>query len=73
VLKFFYAPYELLPLNDPEPRRGALLKVQWNEKKIGYADIHPWPELGDKPIEAHIKGLAEGKISTLVEQSIWLA
>ncbi len=73
MLKFFTAPYDLFPLNDPEPRRGALLKVQWNEKKIGYADIHPWLELGDKPIETHIKGLAQGKISTLVEQAIWLA
>jgi o-succinylbenzoate synthase len=73
VLKFFYATYEINPVTDPEPRRGALLKVQWNDQKIGFADIHPWPELGDEPIEKHIRGLAEGKISTLVEQSIWLA
>ena len=73
MLKFFTASYELLPISHPEPRRGALLKVEWNEKKVGYADIHPWPELGDKPIEQHIQGLAEGKISTLVEQAIWMA
>jgi O-succinylbenzoate synthase len=36
-------------------RQGALLRVNG-----GFADLHPWPELGDLPLDAQIALLARG-------------
>lgn len=55
-----------------EPRSGALLKMEWPDKKVGYADIFPWPEFGDADIDTQLLALARGRISFLVEQAIWL-
>lgn len=52
---------------------GALLKIQWPNGNEGFSDLHPWPELGDHDLETHLVALANGKISQLVEQAIWLA
>ena len=79
MINFWYSYYELSPsgllgaLAGDHVRKGALLKVQWPNEKIGYADIFPWPELGDADIETQITALSKGKVSALVEQSIWLA
>lgn len=79
MIKFWTHKYELIPwaaigaLAGNQVREGALLKCQWPNGNIGYADIFPWPELGDKPLDAHIKGLGKGALSPLVEQAIWLA
>lgn len=79
MIKFWTHLYELVPMQSPNARtpaaarKGALLKVQWMNGLIGYADIFPWTEYGDLPIEEQIKALSEGKITPLVEQSIWLA
>ena len=79
-MKISYSEYELKPLsllnNQTEnllPRQGALLKMQWPDGKIGYADLHPWPELGDQSLELQIQNMKKGKMSSQVEQSIWLA
>lgn len=78
-MKFYYSLYDLVPkkLNpkdfDPIPRKGALLKIEWNENKIGYADLHPWPEFGDMELEEHLVQLRQMKLTHLVEQAIWLA
>lgn len=78
-MKIFYALYELQPKNyypkkaPPPPRKGALLKIQWSDERIGYADLHPWPELGDPELEEHLSQLRQTKLTTLVEQAIWLA
>ena len=60
-MELFYAPYQLFPkgpLNSKTllkaPRTGILLKIQKN-KWVGYSDLHPWSELGDPPLEDHIK------------------
>ncbi|MEZ0392617.1 MAG: hypothetical protein ACAH59_10390, partial [Pseudobdellovibrionaceae bacterium] len=79
MIKFWTHRYELTPwqtigaVAEARVRQGALLKVQWPSDQIGYADIFPWPEYGDAPIEQQIEALAKGKISGLVEQAIWLA
>ncbi len=78
-MKFEYSMYELFPKGSlksetiVEPRRGALLKVEWNSEKIGYADLHPWPEFGDPELEEHLSELRNRKLTNLVEQAIWLA
>lgn len=79
MIKFWSSRYELVPwqvigaVADTSPRQGALLKVQWPNGNIGYADIFPWPEFGDADIVDQLRALAQGKISPLVEQAIWLA
>ena len=66
--------YELLPrqrlsaLAGSAPRRGALLR-----DGDGFADIHPWPELGDAPIERQIALLARGEQTPLTAASMRFA
>ena len=79
MMKFWTSRYQLQPwqvlgaVADTKPREGALLKVQWPNGNVGYADVFPWPEFGDADITDQIRALALGKVSTLVEQAIWLA
>ncbi|MES3039418.1 MAG: hypothetical protein V4736_16030 [Bdellovibrionota bacterium] len=79
MIKLSYALYELKPLVTPsalaylDPRPGALLKVEWNNGRTGYADVHPWPELGDPNMEEQLAFLRKGKISALIEQAMWFA
>lgn len=78
-MKIFYALYELKPISHESKafslpvRNGALLKIQWTDQKIGYADLHPWPELGDPTLEEHLSSLREFKLTEMTEQAIWLA
>ncbi|MFN7728790.1 MAG: enolase C-terminal domain-like protein [Bdellovibrio sp.] len=79
MLKFWSHKYTLHPLTqigalaENKPRSGALLKIQWPDKKIGYADLFPWPELGDAELESELATIERGQFSHLVEQSILLA
>lgn len=78
-MKISYSPYSLkpfAPLNAASSggeRNGVLIKVSWGDGCNGFADLHPWPELGDQPLSEHLSLLREGKISTQVEQAIWFA
>lgn len=57
----YWHAYELTPRHAPnarvrpEPRRGALLRAG-----DGFADLHPWPELGDEPLDRQLSLLAAG-------------
>lgn len=79
MIKFYYYKYNIEPVSvigalaGAEPREGALLKCVWPDGKIGFSDIHPWQELGDADIDTQLLALSRGRISFLVEQSIWLA
>lgn len=80
-MKISIAKYQLTPrstLNSlvtahKKPREGVLLKIQWLDGRIGYADLHPWPELGDLSLDEQLQDLKKGRISTQLEQSIWCA
>lgn len=78
-MKFFFSPYTLKPMSNVNavasmtPRDGSLLKVVWPHGAIGYADIHPWPELGDADLKTQLTRLKNLKLTPLLEQSIWLA
>jgi o-succinylbenzoate synthase len=50
-------------------RKGALLRV--NGK--GYADCHPWPELGDAPLQKQLELLRKGVTTPLTAQSLFFA
>ena len=46
-----------VPLNSRSlslKRYGALLQVSFDDCLLGYADCHPWPELGDAPFRPAI-------------------
>lgn len=66
--------YELRPLaalnaSAPKARRiGALLRVD-----EGFADVHPWPELGDLPLDEQLTLLASGTTTPLTRASLDLA
>lgn len=78
-MKISYIQYEMDPIaelnskTNQNPRQGILLKIEWPGDLIGYSDLHPWPELGDLPLEQQLSDLRKGKISLQLEQSIWLA
>lgn len=79
MIKLEHANYELQPVTEigsiasAEPRRGALLRITWPDGKRGHADCFPWPELGDADLEAQLWSLGQGKITPLMEQTMWLA
>ena len=59
----WYWPYAL-----SEKRRGALIRVG-----SGFADVHPWPELGDAPLETQLDLLRRGETTPLTKRSLELA
>jgi o-succinylbenzoate synthase len=52
----------------PGAREGALLRVGH-----GFADVHPWPELGDRPLDEQLALLARGETTALTRASLALA
>lgn len=78
-MKVFYHVYELKPLADlnavsaSKTRQGALVKIAWTNGKTGYADLHPWPELGDEPLQEQLLRLKSLKLTPLSEQTVWFA
>lgn len=80
MMKIWFSKYELEPISNlnsrtktMEVRHGSLLKVQWPNGKQGYADLFPWPELGDLDLGTQLVAIKQGKLTTLAEQAIWLA
>ncbi len=57
--------YTLVPRNRSAVRQGALLRVD-----DGFADLHPWPELGDAPLEEQLALLARGETTPLTRASL---
>lgn len=62
-----YAPYELKSRGG-KVRTGALLKVG-----EGYADLHPWPELGDLPLAEQLASLRQSKSTPLTRNALEFA
>ncbi len=50
------------------PREGALLR-----DGDGFADVHPWPELGDAPLGEQLARLARGETTPLTRRSLQFA
>jgi o-succinylbenzoate synthase len=48
-----------------EPKRGALIHVG-----SGYACLHPWPELGQAPLEQHLASIVAGEPTELAAQAL---
>ncbi|HEY6136354.1 MAG TPA: hypothetical protein VI670_01190 [Thermoanaerobaculia bacterium] len=58
----------LSALAGARPREGALLRVG-----DGFADVHPWPELGDALLDEQLSLLARGETTPLTRRSLWFA
>lgn len=57
--------YRLIPRGGGAPREGALLRVDG-----GFADVHPWPELGDAFLDEQLALLARGETTRLTRASL---
>ena len=70
-MRVWTSRYELIPrapLNAKSgatPREGALIRIG-----DGFADLHPWPELGDAPLDAQLRLLADGTPTELAKRAI---
>lgn len=70
----WYWPYELVPrrrlsaIAAEGPRRGALIRAGG-----GFADVHPWPELGDASLDEQLARLRRGETTPLTLQSLHFA
>ena len=66
--------YELKPrrplsaLAGARTRHGALIRTE-----SGFADVHPWPELGDATLDEQLARLARGETTPLTAASLRLA
>ena len=58
-MKIQYRPYVLHRVDSEQVRNGALLRVE-SGIGVGYADLHPWPELGDPTLGQALRELREG-------------
>jgi len=67
----FVHRYTLVPrralsaLAGARPRHGALVRVG-----DGFGDIHPWPELGDAPLDEQLARLARGEVTGLTARTL---
>jgi O-succinylbenzoate synthase len=70
----WFWPYALKPrrslsaLAGARPRHGALIRTEG-----GFADVHPWPELGDATIDEQLARLARNETTPLTAASLRLA
>lgn len=58
----------LSPAGGSRPRHGALLRID-----DGFADLHPWPELGDPTLDEQLTLLARGTPTPQTQASLRLA
>ncbi|MFQ5729143.1 MAG: enolase C-terminal domain-like protein, partial [Waddliaceae bacterium] len=72
-MKILFAPYELQGKSSFSNRQGALLKFQFQDGSVGYADCHPWAELGDLPLKEQLSRLRAGTFTPLTDRSLIFA
>jgi O-succinylbenzoate synthase len=52
---------------------GAVLRVVFDVGYEGYADLRPWPEYGEPPLESQLKNWLQGNWSTGLQKTFWFA
>lgn len=60
-------------LTDKQGHKGVLFKVTFKNGEVGYSDCHPWPELGDFPVDLHLKLLKLGHLTRLTDRTLEFA
>jgi o-succinylbenzoate synthase len=79
IKTFWISPYQLMPRarlgahSAQRPREGSLLKVEFENGRVGYCDVHPWTELGDQSLREQIQLLGKGQTTNLTARSLALA
>jgi len=74
-VKIWTHHYTLQPGSDPAraargPRQGALLRIEFDDETIGYADLHPWEEFGHAPLTDHLASLGTDKPTHLANLAL---
>jgi O-succinylbenzoate synthase len=74
-VKIWTHHYTLQPGSDParaarSPRQGALLRVEFEDETIGYADLHPWEEFGHASLPEHMASLGTDQATALVNLAL---
>lgn len=78
-MKIWYSPYQLYPQflgpnkSKNKFRKGALLRIRFEEGLVGYADLCPFSEMGDRPLEMELKQLVVNKPTEMGERSLYFA
>ena len=67
------SPYELIARADGRRREGALLRATFDDGVVGFADVHPWTEFGDEPLDRQFEAFARGERTPLSHRSLALA
>lgn len=52
------------------PRSGALIKVEFDDDSVGYADLHPWTEFAHEPLERHLVSLTTDRPTHLAHLAL---
>ena len=71
ILTIASSPYELIARADGRFRSGSLLRIDFVGGSTGYADLHPWPELGDLALHKQLDLLTNGLTSPLSQRSLF--
>lgn len=74
-MKIFTHHYTLQPGPDRAraargPRRGVLLRVEFDDNSIGFADLHPWTEFGHAPLEEQLSSLRTNQPTPLANLAL---
>ena len=74
-MKIWTHHYTLQPGSDParaarSPRQGALLRVEFEDETIGYADLHPWEEFGHASLPEHMASLGTDQATALANLAL---
>ena len=78
-MRFWISPYELNPRRalseraGGAPRAGTLVRVEFETGVVGYADLHPWTELGDAPLSKQVRSLGGATPTRLARNSLRFA
>lgn len=79
-MKIWTSPYTLTPRlaslgghAKSREREGVLIKIDYDDGSVGYADVHPWVELGDEPLGIQLQKLANFETTPLTQRSLELA
>lgn len=78
-LRIHFSRYELIPKRKmgghawKASREGALIQIEHPRFGVGYADIHPWPELSgacDLPLDEQLRELSQGILTRLTRSAL---
>lgn len=73
MMKVAYSLYELIGKQSKKARKGSLLKFAFTDDCVGYADCHPWEELGDVALDKQLQKLSQHDFTPLTTNALQIA